>query len=548
MSPDSLPLRGVLVAGAGSGSGKTLATLALLAGLRERGREVLPYKCGPDFIDPRHHERVALTPSKNLDLHFTPPALLRESFDRDLSGTSGAVVEGVMGLFDGMAGGRSTFDIARVLGLPIVLVLSARGMAETAAALVQGLVSFREGGLFAGVIATRTGSERHREMIARALEEADLPPLLGVLPRDEALTLPERYLGLCAPGEAGEDAERGFLERLAEHARRFDWERILPFFSEQTVSSSSKEEPGSSFGQFLSSLRERALRDPAPDFFGASSSLPDESEGGKTPARGAGKGRGGSSRPRLAVALDRAFWFYYHENFESLGAAGVEIVFFSPLEDPRLPPGTQGLYLGGGYPERFAGALSRNRSMIDSVREFCHSGRPVYAECGGMLYLTQGPEGEGRGAEENHEEEGKTPQEGEGREIKSPLVSPSLVGVLPVRYRLGERLRRLGYAEVRAGEGLFSGVPGTLRGHLFHYTTLAGKEALPGRRRPEEAQAGPAGKESPAFLHAADGRPEGWALGGVAASYMHAFFPTNPHFAARLAESLRLGESARSPA
>ncbi len=537
MIPEPRPPRGVLVAGAGSGSGKTLATLALLAGLREKGREVLPYKCGPDFIDPRHHERVALTPSKNLDLHFTPPAPLRESFDRDLGGRSGAVVEGVMGLFDGMAGGRSTFDIARVLELPIVLVLSARGMAETAAALVRGLVSFREGGLFAGVIATRTGSERHREMIARALEEAGLPPLLGVLPRDEALTLPERYLGLCAPGESGEEAEQSFLERLSQHARGFDWEKILPFFPERAAFSVKIEDAGgSSSGQFLSALRERALRESAPGSFIASS-LP-----------ASGERRGGGTRPRLAVALDRAFWFYYHENFEALKAAGIEIVFFSPLEDPRLPSGTHGIYLGGGYPERFAGALSENRSMIDSVREFCLSGRPVYAECGGMLYLTLGPEREGRGAEETGEEIGAIPKEGEGKKEQSPLAPASLVGFLPVRYRLGERLRRLGYAEVRAGEGLFSGVPGTIRGHLFHYTTLDGKKALPGGIGPREAQAALAVPEGPAFLHAADGRPEGWALGGVVASYMHAFFPTNSHFAARLAESLRLGESSRSPA
>ena len=599
--------RGLLVAGAGSGSGKTLATLALLLGLKARGLDVLPYKCGPDFIDPRHHERVALTPSRNLDLHFTPPDRLREGVDRELVGRSGAVVEGVMGLYDGLAGGRSTFDLARVLGLPVVLVLSARGMAETAAALVRGLVSFREGVAFAGVVATRTGSPRHGEMIARALEEEGLPPLLGVLPRDSHLELPERYLGLSAPGEEGEEKERLFLDRLLEHAQGFRWEKILPLFSlppSDSEESSPPEgssgnplppasfsEPGSSpqeraekalhreteegegrslrapWGAFLSSLRDRALSDP-----------PGESEREPSSPHSGGEGEGAGRRegrreervprpPRLAVALDRAFWFYYHENWEELRRAGIELAFFSPLEDACLPAGTSGLYLGGGYPERYARELSGNRSMVEAVRDFCRAGRPVYAECGGMLYLTRGPQED---ASSGRDGEGGGLSQGAGEPL--PEDSPGdLVGILPVRYRLGERLRRLGYSEVEAVSGLFSGVAGPLRGHLFHYTTLVedssgdllGRQDLPGRgegSRGGDGGSGGGGHEGtkvpataprgrlpetpltrfdPAFRHTADGRPEGFAQGGVVASYMHAFFPTNPLYAGRLAERLR---------
>ena len=723
-SPPPVPTpvpRGLLVAGAGSGSGKTLATLALLSGLKARGLDVLPYKCGPDFIDPRHHERVALTPSRNLDLHFTPPDRLRKDFDRELSGRAGAVVEGVMGLFDGLSGGRSTFDLARVLGLPVVLVLSARGMAETAAALVRGLVSFREGVAFAGVIATRTGSPRHGEMIARALEEEGLPPLLGVLPRDSHLELPERHLGLSAPGEEGEERERLFLEALLAHAQRFAWERILPFFSlPSSVSPLSTSVPisaassapaprspeaGNSFvgerlgsspegeggggsrgpwGAFLGSLRERVVPPLPGESPGDPSSLPrplsgalpgserdgegreeaglggiektvpeslkeatkeegpergqeQELESGRSSDRGRGamvespgKGEGGGRRdfvprpPRLAVALDRAFWFYYHENWESLREEGIEIVFFSPLDNTRLPPGTSGLYFGGGYPEIFARELTQNRSMVEEVRDFCLSGRPVYAECGGMLYLTRGPvEDPARQASEGASDEGGKPQgrssgkysgapgrpignspgsfqagggEGRGaqggnvgglfagllsgslpsapRERESgeslarvPVSPEGMVGILPVRYRMGERLRRLGYAEVTAASGLFAGVPGSLRGHLFHYTTLV--EETEGERDPR-AEGTPEGREGltsgslpgggepsapshrlapspaaflnrtePAFRHRTDGRPEGFAQGGVVASYMHAFFPTNPLYAARLAERLR---------
>ena len=275
--------------------------------------------------------------------------------------------------------------------------------------------------------------------------------------------------------------------------------------------------------------------------------------------------------PRLAVALDRAFWFYYHENWEELRRAGIELAFFSPLEDGRLPAGVSGLYFGGGYPERFARELSENRSMVEAVRDFCRAGRPVYAECGGMLYLTRGPQ-EDSLPEKDGEGRGISRAAGESRPADSPRdFGGELVGILPVRYRMGERLRRLGYSEVEAASGLFAGVPGSLRGHLFHYTDLVddltgegrGPQDLPGRREgsgggdrengggghdttgtpanspPEILPDRPVPRPEPAFRHTADGRPEGFARGGVVASYMHAFFPTNPLFAARLAERLR---------
>ena len=614
-------------------------------------------------------------------------------------------------------------ETRRLARVPQDLHLSARGMAETAAALVRGLVSFREGVSFAGVIATRTGSPRHGEMIARALEEEGLPPLLGVLPRDSHLELPERHLGLSAPGEGGEEKERLFLEALLAHAQRFAWERILPFFSLPSsvsplptsvpISAASSApaprspEAGNSFvgerlgsspegeggggsrgpwGAFLGSLRERVVPPHPGESPGDPSSLPRplsgawsgrEREGreetglrgfeesvpealkaatkeegpergqeqeleagrrsdeGRVPTgKSPGKGEGGGRRdfvprpPRLAVALDRAFWFYYHENWESLREEGIEIVFFSPLDDTRLPPGTSGLYFGGGYPENFARELTQNRSMVGEVRDFCLSGRPVYAECGGMLYLTRGPvEAPARQVSEGASDEGGKPQgrspgnpsgapgqpfgnfpgsspesfqagAGEGRGAQGgkveglfagllpgslpsapreresgeslariPLSPEGRVGILPVRYRMGERLRRLGYAEVTAASGLFAGVPGSLRGHLFHYTTLveegekerdtrvegtpAGREgltsgSLPGGGGPSApshrlapSPAAFLNRTEPAFRHRTDGRPEGFAQGGVVASYMHAFFPTNPLYAARLAERLR---------
>ena len=296
-----------------------------------------------------------------------------------------------------------------------------------------------------------------------------------------------------------------------------------------------------------------------------------ESEGRR--GKKSNKGEGATPRsPRLAVALDRAFWFYYHENWEELRKAGIEIVFFSPLEDTRLPAGTSGLYFGGGYPESFARALSQNRSMVESVRDFCLAGRPVYAECGGMLYLTRGPVEESSIGNEGGEGAGGFDKRPGGLSAAaSPASQAGMVGILPVRYRMGERLRRLGYSEVEAASGLFAGVPGPLRGHLFHYTTLVEDVPVEGDGRPavsdrnggsqggsgESGGGGADGKvvpasgprdrladplltlAEPAFRHTEDGRPEGFSRGGVVASYMHAFFPSNPLYAARLAERLR---------
>ncbi len=471
--------RGVVVAGAGSGSGKTLTTLALLGGLADRGYAVHPFKCGPDFIDPRHHEWIARTPSGNLDLHFSEPGALRERFDRQVAGSSGGVVEGVMGLFDGLARGTSTFDIARTLDLPVILVLSAQGMAETAAALIRGLVTHREGVRFLGVIVTRTGSERHRTLIADALKAEGLPPLLGALPREESFSLPERHLGLSAPWEREEEPEKRLREALDRAALAMDWSTILKAFSPPSQAPSSfPSGPSEKEPRTLSESWRTSLTRHSP----------------ATPAR--------RVRPlRLGVALDEAFWFYYPENWTLFGELGIEILPFSPLRDRALPPDCDGLYLGGGYPERYSRELSGNRPMISEFRQFCDSGRPVYAECGGMLYLTEGPVGEG----------------GE--------KALDLSGIFPVRYALGDRLKRLGYAEVTAGEGFFSGTPGPVRGHLFHYSRLSGSgEGIPA-----------------AFLHTADGRPEGFARKGVVASYLHLFFPSNPLWAEALARALESG-------
>ncbi len=467
--------RGLVVAGLGSGSGKTITTMALLAGLLEKNYRVHPFKCGPDFIDPRHHEWITGTPAGNLDLFFTDPQALRERFDRMIEGSPGGVVEGVMGIFDGSERGTSTYDIARSLELPVILVLSAQGMAETVAAVVKGILSHRQPMNVLGIIATRTGSERHRSLISDALEAESLPPLLGVLPRNDSLSLPERYLGLAYPGEQGDEKTRLFRESLFAATKGFDWDRILTAFGDPSRDESGREDRPEDTQGFYHSTRQRvqAFYSNAPT-------------------------RRSRRTLRVGVALDEAFWFYYPENWESFSRAGIQLEFYSPLRDRSLPKGCHGLYLGGGYPERYFAELAENIPFLKEMRSFCLSGGPVYAECGGMLYLTEGP-------------------------LQQDNDPSSLVGFFPFRYSLGERLKRLGYAELEASSGFFTGSRGSIRGHLFHYSRLTGEGTV----------------IDSAFRHTADNRPEGFTRNGVVASYAHLYFPSNDSWMEAWAEALK---------
>ncbi|MDO3377519.1 cobyrinate a,c-diamide synthase [Geoalkalibacter halelectricus] len=330
-----------LIAAPASGCGKTTLTLALLAALRRRGLRVAPFKVGPDFIDPGHHAAACGRASRNLDSWMCGPKGMREIFQRGCRDADLAVIEGVMGLFDGAAGADdlgSSAEIARLLDARIILVIDARAQARSAAALVQGFTRFDARLRFAGVICNRVGSARHAELLREAFASVDgLPPLLGCLPRDTELSLPERHLGLVtaqdrAPGEA-------FYGQLADWLEnRIDLDKLLP--SVPSVPSVPIAPP------------------PAP-------------------------------KARIAVARDQAFCFYYPDNLELLEAAGAQLVFFSPLRDPHLPEQIDGLYLGGGYPELHAQTLAANTSLLADLRRAAHGGLPIYAECGGFMLLAQ---------------------------------------------------------------------------------------------------------------------------------------------------------------
>ncbi len=339
-----------VIAAPGSGSGKTTVTLGILAALRRRGLRVQPFKVGPDYIDPSHHARITGRPSHNLDTWMIPRAVNRRLFHSWGADADVAVVEGVMGLFDGVDGHRfdgSTAHLARILRLPVVLVVDARSMARSAAAVVQGFASFTPRVPITGVVWNRVASPSHRRILDEALSPAGLPPSLGALPPEPELALPERHLGLVTPEDA---------------ALPSTWEDRLACWVEDHLD--------------LDRLLERTPAPPAPRL-----PAPRRRDGARS----------------VAVARDAAFCFYYEENIRLLERAGARIIDFSPLAGDGVPPEADAVYLGGGYPEVHAERLAANQAFLDGLRGHHSQGRPIYAECGGFMVLCRSLQAPGGG-------------------------------------------------------------------------------------------------------------------------------------------------------
>jgi len=333
--------RGFVVGGPASGVGKTTVTLALMAAFRRRGLEVQPFKCGPDFIDAGHHTRVCGRRSRNLDGWMLSADRNRDIFRRNAAGADVCIVEGVMGLFDGASGrseAGSTAEMAKMLGLPVVLVVDASAAARSVAALVHGFETFDPQVNILGVIFNKVAGAAHGALLREAVESTCRALPLGYLPQDERIKMPERYLGLFTAGEdLLPDSSLALLAEIAEG--HINLERVLE--SAAPFAALSKAEPSAPTGSCV----------------------------------------------RVGVARDRAFCFYYEDNLDALRAAGAEILEFSPLQDASLPARLDALYFGGGYPELYSGQVSANREMIAAVRKFADEGGVIYAECGGLMYL-----------------------------------------------------------------------------------------------------------------------------------------------------------------
>ncbi|MBF0427166.1 MAG: cobyrinate a,c-diamide synthase [Magnetococcales bacterium] len=389
--PTPLP-PGLIIAGTRSQSGKTTTTLALMAKLHHTGIPIAPFKAGPDYIDPAWHQEICHLPSWNLDTFMVGRSTCHTLFHQVRQGRLG-IVEGVMGLFDGksgVGGPGSTADLAATLGLPVILVVEARGMAGSIAPLVAGFNAAARGFHLAGIIANGVGSDSHARLLAGILEESALPPLLGWLPRDPTLALAERHLGLTLPADQITPNPE-YPTRLAT-ALRCDPERLLAAVAEATLPATVTTDPNQSL------------------------TLPPAHDLGDTPLL-AGQ--------TIAIARDQAFCFLYAANLAWLETMGARLHFFSPLAGTLPPPATTAIWLPGGYPE-LHGATLANSTTWPELRRHVAAGTPVLAECGGMMAL----------GESLVDPEGKT----------WPMAK-----ILPITTRMSGRLAGLGYRHEAGG-------------------------------------------------------------------------------------------------
>ncbi|MBN1904211.1 MAG: cobyrinate a,c-diamide synthase [Deltaproteobacteria bacterium] len=329
-----------LIAGAGSGTGKTTVSLGLMAAFKRQGMRVQGFKAGPDYIDPSLHRVVTGRPSINLDTWMMTPDFLLRSFESRAAKADISIIEGVMGLHDGRAPDSpegSTAELAVTLGVPVILVINAKSMARTAAAIINGLIDFDKRVNIIGVIFNNIGSPNHLEILKKSISTYCSVPVLGGIPVVKDIKLPSRHLGLFM-GEEGVLENR--IDRLADTiSEHIDLEKIL------TAANMD--------------IEDKPLFD--------------------TPSE--------ISKGRIAVARDNAFCFYYDDNFEILRNLGYDIVFFSPLRDTSLPENIKAIYLGGGYPELYADSLARNTDMRSAIKVESEKGTFIYAECGGLMYL-----------------------------------------------------------------------------------------------------------------------------------------------------------------
>ncbi len=440
----------IVVAGTHSGVGKTTVASGLMAALSGKGLRVAPFKVGPDFIDPSYHALAAGQPGRNLDAFLSGPNLVAPLFAHGARGADVAVIEGAMGLFDGKSGGgdlASTAHVAKLLDAPVVLVVDARAMARSAAAMVHGYATFDPDLRLAGVVLNRVGSAAHEGLLREALAPLGIP-VLGALRRDAAVRTPDRHLGLVPAAERRAETRRSLDALGGVVARSLDLDAVLHLASSAGKIRAEAWSPQAS---------EEERRDCV----------------------------------RVAVAAGPSFSFLYEENVELLEGAGAEVAYFDPTFDEALPAGTDALYLGGGFPEAYAEALSANEPMKGSVRRFARAGRPVVAECGGLLYLV------------------------------CELDGNPMCGVLDAAARMTERLK-LGYREARAiPDSSLAETGRSVRGHEFHYSVVE-----------------PGVGETPAWDFA-DRGPEGFVSGGVHASYLHTHWAATPALPRRFLQAAK---------
>lgn len=446
-------MKAFIISGPASGVGKTTVTAGIMATLRKRGLRVQPFKCGPDFIDPGHHTRICGRPSHNLDTWMLSADQNRNIFTHACRDADVAVIEGMMGLFDGVDGktdAGSTAEIAKLLNVPVILVVDAWSAARSVAATVLGFQQFDPNVRIAGVVLNRVANSHHARLLLDALRGQNLPA--GWLPVDNTIVLPERHLGLKTADEQ-------------------TWTRegvdALCHLIEENVA----------LDQILGACKVWVSGE-----FNSNHVVPE-------------------NRVRIGIARDRAFCFYYEAGLDELRRQGADLIQFSPLANSSLPEDLDALYFGGGYPELYAEELSTNTSLMSQIRQFAAEGKPIYGECGGLIYL------------------------GRLLQTKDGNLWP-MTDLLPLSIQMTNRPVHFGYAELRFMEDGFAQKGTSIHGHSFHYSNIADFGN-------SEARA------SATYSLSDETHREGFTAGSVFGSYIHIHFAAVPEVAKRFVAMAR---------
>lgn len=550
----------LIIAGTGSGAGKTTVTLGLMKALVQRGLSVQGFKCGPDYIDPTYHTAVTGRASRNLDAWMTSPDYVRETFARASEGHDISIIEGVMGLYDGkdpLSNTGSTAEIAMVTQTPVILVVDVRSMARSAAAIVLGFQQLEPELHIAGVIVNRCGSAGHYTIVKKAIEQMCGIPVVGWLKRDEDMSIPERHLGLVPAIERGEleplfqraadvlleGTDLDLLLELAASAPPLQCSERREYSADRsktagttnedhtahaastndvslvdtansaahnidTASSSSSDQAGQSCDQAISiRVNNTAHSSGILNLAGAAGEVRTRSKiSAEDVVHANGVGAASQSielhvasdtyQPVIAVARDAAFNFYYPDNLELLEAAGARLQYFSPLAGESIPAEADSIYLGGGFPEEFAAVIAGNERFLEGLREAVRSGMLLFAECGGYMVL------------------GETLTDREG-------VTYTMAGIIPAQVQMQKKRAALGYREASAVQDSFLLKQGeVLRGHEFHYSTMT-------YRAEDEI---PYAYETKGLRGL---KQEGYAAGSVVAGYTHIHLGSYPAAAKR---------------
>ncbi|GBG54841.1 cobyrinate a,c-diamide synthase [Sporomusaceae bacterium FL31] len=454
----------LVIAATNSGAGKTTIVTGILANLKKKGLSIQSYKVGPDYIDPGYHALASGKPGHNLDSWLIPSDQLEHIFIKTAKDNDIVIIEGVMGLFDGGRDGiSSTAAIAKLLKAPVVLVIDVKSMGESAAAIAHGFKTYDPDVNLAGVIINRVGSESHRLMVCSAVERLGIP-VLGCIGRNEKLSLPERHLGLTP---------------VTEHVA----EETLSIIADQ-------------LSQQVNIAELIKIAQTAPPLY-----LKDVNVTTKL-----------KPAVRIGVAEDEAFTFYYPESLDVLKALGAELIPFSPLNDDKLPI-VDGIILGGGFPEMFVGKLTKNASMRQAIFAAGKKGLPIYAECGGLMYLTSSIS-----------------------DFSGEIYE--MVGLVPAISQMCKKLQSVGYIEAKAlQDNLLCSANENIRGHEFHFSQMIpieNNDPFPWAFEFKKVRTGAV-------------YPGGYAAKNILASYLHMHFAGNTHLAENFVQKCKEFQSKRSP-